>query len=199
MIADGATIDEIPLERFAGPATVVDVARKESEPITAAELAAAADDVRADDILLVRTGWGDRYGRDEYERYPWLAADAGDWLLEKGVKLLAVDTPSPDRPARRDPTTGTSIRSTGRCCQRTCSSRNISVSRPRWPAPGRPSSDFRCPSAAATVRPLGSSRPRRPHRNSSRAAIVDTSRHDRRHIGNGTCLSDRPGKHFYCS
>ncbi|WP_226008209.1 cyclase family protein [Natrinema salinisoli] len=103
MIAGGATIDEIPLERFAGPATVADVRREESEPITAEELAAAAGDVRPDDILLVRTGWGDRYEREDYERYPWLAADVGDWLLEQGVKLLAVDTPSPDRPRATRP------------------------------------------------------------------------------------------------
>ncbi|WP_222919047.1 cyclase family protein [Natrinema sp. SYSU A 869] len=103
MIADGATIDEFPLERFAGPATVIDVAREESEPITAAELAAATDDVRSGDILLIRTGWGDRYDCEEYERYPWLAADVGDWLLEQGVKLLAVDTPSPDRPRATRP------------------------------------------------------------------------------------------------
>ena len=70
MFAGGATIDELPLERFTGPATVANVACEESTVITADELAAAADDVRAGDVLLVRTGWGERYGRDDYDRYP---------------------------------------------------------------------------------------------------------------------------------
>jgi kynurenine formamidase len=103
MIADGATIDEFPPARFVGEATVADVARETSEPIGVDEVAAAADDVRAGDILLVRTGWGQRYGREEYERYPWLAPAVGDWLLEQGVKLLAVDAPSPDRPRATRP------------------------------------------------------------------------------------------------
>ncbi|WP_254525676.1 cyclase family protein [Natrinema caseinilyticum] len=103
MIPDGATIDELPLERFVGEATVADVSRDESEVISADELAVAADDVRPGDVLLVRTGWGERYDDEDYERYPWLAADVGDWLLEQDVKLLAVDTPSPDRPRATRP------------------------------------------------------------------------------------------------
>ncbi|PGF17938.1 hypothetical protein CP556_18730 [Natrinema sp. CBA1119] len=103
MIPDGATIDEIPLARFVGDATVVDVSRDKSEAIPADELAAAAGDVRSGDILLVRTGWGERYGDEDYERYPWFAAGVGDWLLEQDVSLLAVDVPSPDRPRATRP------------------------------------------------------------------------------------------------
>lgn len=103
MIPDGATIDELSLDRFVGDATVVDVSCDESEAITVDELASAAVDVRSGNILLVRTGWGERYDDEEYKRYPWLAADVGDWLLERGVKLLAVDTPSPDRPRATRP------------------------------------------------------------------------------------------------
>lgn len=109
MVDGGATIDDLPLSRFAGEGVVLDVRRDEPEPISVADVEAAeretsgAAGVRPDDIVLLRTGWGDRYGADGYERYPWLADDVGEWLLERGIKLLAVDTPSPDRPRAMRP------------------------------------------------------------------------------------------------
>lgn len=106
-LADGATVDEIPLDRFAGPAVVLDVEREAAGEIpldAVREAAADAGGVREGDIVLVRTGWGARFDdRDAYARYPWLAADVADWLLERGVSLLGVDTPSPDRPRAMRP------------------------------------------------------------------------------------------------
>jgi arylformamidase len=103
MVPGGDTIDDLPLDRFAGPAVVLDVTRDEPGAIDAAALERADGTVRAGDVVLVRTGWGDRYGEDGYERYPWLTGDAGDWLLDRDVRLLAVDTPSPDRPRAMRP------------------------------------------------------------------------------------------------
>ncbi|WP_246985135.1 cyclase family protein [Halorientalis marina] len=108
MVDGGATIDDLPLSRFAGEGVVLDVRRDEPEPISVTDIEAAeretsAAGVRPDDIVVLRTGWGDRYGADGYERYPWLADDVGEWLLERGIKLLAVDTPSPDRPRAMRP------------------------------------------------------------------------------------------------
>lgn len=102
MVSGGATIDEIPLERFTGSATVVDLSRERPEAIDAEELSTAAGGVEGD-MLLLRTGWGQRYESDEYGRYPWLTADAGEWVLRQGVQMLAVDTPSPDRPREMRP------------------------------------------------------------------------------------------------
>ena len=103
MVEGGATIDELPLSRFTGPGVVLDVAREEPEPITVAELDAADGEIQPGDVLLVRTGWGDRYGEDGYQRYPWLADGVGEWLLDREIRLLAVDTPSPDRPREMRP------------------------------------------------------------------------------------------------
>lgn len=106
-LADGATIEELPLERFAGPGVVLDLQRERAEEIPVSAVRAAAADaggIRDGDIVLVRTGWGSRFDdHDAYVRYPWLAADVGDWLLEQGVKLLGVDTVSPDRPRTMRP------------------------------------------------------------------------------------------------
>jgi kynurenine formamidase len=106
-VPGGATIDQLPLERFAGPGVVLDLPREESAPIPLADVRRAAEDaggVREDDIVLVRTGWGARFDDEyAYRRYPWLAPEVADWFVEQGVKLLAVDTISPDRPRATRP------------------------------------------------------------------------------------------------
>lgn len=106
-LPDGATIDELPLDRFAGPGVVLDLERETADEIPLSAVrsaAAAAGGIRAGDVLLIRTGWGARYDDHErYVRYPWLAADVGDWLLDQGVKLVGVDTVSPDRPRTMRP------------------------------------------------------------------------------------------------
>lgn len=106
-VEGGDTIDELPLDRFAGPGVVLDLEREEPGEIPLADIEAAAEaaaGVREGDIVLVRTGWGATFDDHEsYQRYPWLAPEAADWLLERGVKLLAVDTISPDQPRAMRP------------------------------------------------------------------------------------------------
>lgn len=106
-VPGGATIDELPLDRFAGDAVVLDLERDEPGeiPRSAVETAAeAAGGVREGDVVAVRTGWGARFDDpDAYKAYPWLAPAVADWLLDRGMKLLAVDTISPDRPRAMRP------------------------------------------------------------------------------------------------
>lgn len=106
-VPDGATIDEYPLDKFAGSGIVLDLERESADeiPLSAVEAAAAeVGGIRAGDIVFMRTGWGRRFEDHEaYRRYPWLAADVADWLLERDVSLLGVDTISPDRPRAMRP------------------------------------------------------------------------------------------------
>jgi kynurenine formamidase len=101
-VPGGATIDELPLDRFAGEGVVLDIERDGPGEIGVDAVEAAAADaggVREGDIVLLRTGWGGKFeGDGDYQRYPWLAGDVGDWLLDVGVKFLGVDTISPDEP-----------------------------------------------------------------------------------------------------
>ncbi|MFB6172167.1 MAG: cyclase family protein [Haloarculaceae archaeon] len=101
-VPGGATIDELPLDRFAGPAVVLDLGRDGPGEIPLADIEAAAEaagGVRQGDVVCVRTGWGAKFTDHEaYQRYPWLAPEVADWLLDRGAKLLAVDTISPDQP-----------------------------------------------------------------------------------------------------
>lgn len=106
---DGAaTIDEMDLGLFWGPAVCIDIsgapARTDVEPSDLeAALAASAQELRADDVLLLWTGnWERNAGTPEYlGQYPGLSESSAEWLVSRGVKAFGVDTPSPDNPASR--------------------------------------------------------------------------------------------------
>lgn len=102
-VPGGETIDDLALDRFAGDGVVLDATREDPEPLDAGALRAADGEVRDGDVVLVRTGWTERYGEAGFERYPWLDASAADWLLDRAVRLLGVDTRSPDRPRAMRP------------------------------------------------------------------------------------------------
>lgn len=106
-VPNGPTIDEFSLDRFAGPGIVLNLEQTEPVEITLEAVKSAANDaggVRRDDIVLIRTGWGSRFSDpDEYARYPWLASAVGEWLREQEIRLLGVDTISPDRPRSMRP------------------------------------------------------------------------------------------------
>lgn len=103
---EAATIDRMPLETFFGPGSCIDLSHKAPHAyISAADLeaAAAGADVRPGDVLLIYTATYDRfYGRPEYtSQYPGLDESGSRWLLERGVKIFGVDSPSPDNPISR--------------------------------------------------------------------------------------------------
>ncbi len=100
-----ATIDQMPLDLFYGPALCIDVSHKEPcTDIMPDELDAAVEksgqELRNGDILLLYTGTYDRYvGQPEYlTTFPGLGEEGSMWLVEKGVKTFGVDTPTPDNP-----------------------------------------------------------------------------------------------------
>ena len=96
----GKTIEELPLEKFAGEAVLLDLSFKAStDPVDRSLLVAAAKDQRVDvrkgDVLLVRT-WPKAWGTpmDEFLGTRAFTADACDWLLERGVKMVGLDHPN---------------------------------------------------------------------------------------------------------
>lgn len=102
---DGATLDEVGLERLRGEATVVDLREHRGEPITADVLAAADADVEAGDIALLLTGDVDErfYDDDFFDEAAVLTADAAEWLVDREVSVVANDfftegLDDPDRP-----------------------------------------------------------------------------------------------------
>lgn len=100
---DGPAFEEIPLERLAGPGVVWPVEVEAEGSIGVDALEAATPEVRPGDIVVLQTGWSAHLGTPLYDRHPSLALEAAAWLVERGIKLLAVDFPTPDLPGHRRP------------------------------------------------------------------------------------------------
>ena len=95
----GRAIDAIPLEACIGPARLISFARPRCREVGVADLAAKLRGVRRVERLLVRFDWSKQWGRARYYReHPYFSEAACQWLIENGLRLLGIDTPSPDDP-----------------------------------------------------------------------------------------------------
>jgi kynurenine formamidase len=97
---EGQTIDRIPLERCVGPTALVridpDVHGGQIEPV---HLSAAESTIRRTGRIVLDTGWHQRWGQGDYfDSHPVLSGAAARYLVELGVGLVGIDTPSVDRP-----------------------------------------------------------------------------------------------------
>jgi len=102
-ISGGKTIDELPLDRFAGEGVVLNVSKDEPAEITVDDVESAPGTVQADDIVLLYTGWEDKYGTPEYDPHPWLSEELAEWFVDREIKLLGVDNITPDIPGPHRP------------------------------------------------------------------------------------------------
>ncbi len=93
-------IDEIPLEKFYGTGVVVDIPKRRWEVITPDDLERARPRIERGDIVIIHTGWHHKYSDStEYFVYsPGLYKEAGEWLVERGVKAVGVDQQALDHP-----------------------------------------------------------------------------------------------------
>ena len=93
------TIEQVPLEKCIGPAALIDVRQVPSRgEITPAHLIPFEGSIKATGKVVFWTGWSGRWGDHNYfDDYPVLSEASAVWLVERGVHLVALDTPSPDR------------------------------------------------------------------------------------------------------
>jgi kynurenine formamidase len=95
-VAGGKCVDELDLSALVGPAVVVDLTAKTANaPIGPADLASAL--ARRPQILLLRTGWSQHWPAfDAYATHPCVTREAAQAVVDAGVRVLGVDTLSPD-------------------------------------------------------------------------------------------------------
>jgi kynurenine formamidase len=100
-----ATIDQMSLDLFYGPAICVDVSGVAAETdIVPADIEAGLDEagleVHPGDSCFFYTATYDKYGgTPQYlTNHAGLGAEAAEWIVEKGVKVFGVDSPTPDNP-----------------------------------------------------------------------------------------------------
>lgn len=96
-LKDGASIDQIPFERFYGPGVILDLPRDDWGVITGDDLENATPRVERSDIVMLHTGWHRFYYADQ-ERYylktPGVDKSAVDWLAERKVNIVIGEGPS---------------------------------------------------------------------------------------------------------
>ncbi len=98
-IPGGLTVDAISLDTLVGPATVLDFsASHQLQEVTEADFRQQLGSRRPERVVI-RFDWSDYWGRSEYyTSHPFVSQGAAQWLVDSGVKLLAMDTPMPDNP-----------------------------------------------------------------------------------------------------
>lgn len=108
-VEDGGTLDDVPPSVLVGPAYCLELLRPDAGPVTADDiqgaLAAASVTLSPGDALLIRTGWDERYGTASYvDDHAWLTPDAAQWCAAQLLRLVGVDTITPEYPmGRRSP------------------------------------------------------------------------------------------------
>ena len=93
-------IDEVPLPHFFGSGIVVSLPKKKWESITADDLEKACGHaIRPHDVLIINTGWHKVYEDGDYFAYcPGLVPSAGQWMVDRQVKVAGHDTQANDHP-----------------------------------------------------------------------------------------------------
>ena len=98
-LPDGKTVDMLSLGTLIGPALVVDFS--DSQPLQEMDVPDFERQLgnRRPERIVLRFDWSKHWGKTEYfTHYPFISRAAAQWLVERGVQLLAMDTPTPDNP-----------------------------------------------------------------------------------------------------
>ena len=98
-LAGGKSIGEFAADVFVGDAAIVDLTKtsRQNRMIDAAALRGAGAHIRRNDIIILKTGYGETFPPEEMQspsycaKSPYLTADAVDWLMEMQMKMLGID------------------------------------------------------------------------------------------------------------
>jgi kynurenine formamidase len=100
LLPETAAVGELSLDRFFGTGVVLSIPKGKWELVEQEDLERARPEILADDIVIINTGWHRRYAdsKDYFGHAPGLSKRAADWLVNKRVKLLGMDTGTIDHP-----------------------------------------------------------------------------------------------------
>jgi arylformamidase len=94
-VADGRRIEQVGVEEFQGQAVVLDLRFVQpNQAIGPDELQPFAGRIEAGDIVVLCTGWGEKRSLDDVfmRQWPYISADGAQWLIDRQVRAVAVDT-----------------------------------------------------------------------------------------------------------
>ena len=93
MIEGGTTLDQIDMNKFVGSGVVLNLSyKKDGEAIEKEDLSKFT--VNRDDIVMLYTGWSKYRGFNQkyLYRWPYLGISGAEYLSEKNVTLVGIDT-----------------------------------------------------------------------------------------------------------
>ena len=96
--SDGPALEEVPLERLMGSGVVWNLDTPLEGLIEPDDFERMSPQLEPGDILLLDTGLRGYVGTPDYDRHAALSPAAAQWVVDKQVKLLAVDMPTPELP-----------------------------------------------------------------------------------------------------
>lgn len=95
----GDTLDQVPFEQYVGRATLLDFRSRVAERVIDVEhvQAAAEGQTLQDRVVIGATGWGDRYGADDYfTASPYMTIEAAQWIADQRPRMYGNDFLSTD-------------------------------------------------------------------------------------------------------
>src|ERR1051325_2416063 len=93
-LANGVTLDQMPLDGFAGLAVIADFREARSDqPFTSSMLSRKLPMPLADRIVLLATSWGNKRAMtDEWLHHsPYLSPDGAEWLVDQKIRAVGID------------------------------------------------------------------------------------------------------------
>lgn len=93
-IEDGRTIEHTPLNIICGEISIIDFSSFQDNTIV--KLSDVLN-LKITERMLFRFDWFKKWKTpDFYKSFPYFSEEAIDFLIQNGIKLMAMDTPSPD-------------------------------------------------------------------------------------------------------
>lgn len=93
-----SSIDKIPINRFISRSVLVKITKASDELITAAEIEALNVKILEGDSVVFSTSWENEVDKEYYFSHsPGLSEDAAEFLINKKVNAVCIDSPSIDR------------------------------------------------------------------------------------------------------
>jgi len=91
------SLDQIPISRFIGKASVLNFSNIKKTIITYHDMARHKSRVEKSDFIILYTGWYQKWGEEAYfENFPVLSLEAAEWIAKFSLKGIGVDMISVD-------------------------------------------------------------------------------------------------------
>ena len=92
MLDNARQLVDLPIDHFFGHGVLLEAKNKTLDCHLLDNVS-----IQKGDVVLIHTGLSDKWGRDEYfVDYPEMTEDLAQALVDRGVKMVGLDTPSPD-------------------------------------------------------------------------------------------------------